>query len=118
MKKNQNHIEVWENCLKVIKDNISHQSYKTWFEPIQAIKLKDNVLTIQVPSEFFYEWIEEHYIDLLKKTLKKEIGSDGRLEYNIIMENSYGNSAPVTIKAPTSNKRELLGILLLQCLST
>lgn len=105
MKKNQNHIEVWENCLKVIKDNISHQSYKTWFEPIQPIKLKESVLTIQVPSEFFYEWIEEHYIDLLKKTLKKEIGAEGRLEYNIIMENSYGNSAPVTIKAPTSNKK-------------
>jgi chromosomal replication initiator protein len=96
---------VWESCLSVIKDNINHQSYKTWFEPIKAVKLENNVLTIQVPSQFFYEWLEEHYITLLKKTVKKELGSEGRLEYSIIMENSYNNSAPFTINFPTSNKK-------------
>ncbi len=58
---------VWENCLQVIKDNVSLQSYKTWFEPIKPIKLKNKVLTIQVPSQFFYEWLEEHYVTILKK---------------------------------------------------
>lgn len=52
---------VWENSLQIIKDNVSLQSYKTWFEPITPVKLKDKVLTIQVPSQFFYEWLEEHY---------------------------------------------------------
>lgn len=100
---------VWVNCLSVIKDNISHQSYKTWFEPIKAVKLEDNVLTIQVPSQFFYEWLEEHYITLLKKTVKKELGTEGRLEYSIIMENSYNNNnkTPFTIKFPTSNKKAI-----------
>ena len=97
---------VWDNCLKVIKDNISHQSFKTWFEPIKAVKLEENVLTIMVPSQFFYEWLEEHYITLLKKTIKKELGPDGRLEYSIIMENSM-NSAnpPYTVNFPTSHKK-------------
>jgi chromosomal replication initiator protein len=95
---------VWESCLNVIKDNISHQSFKTWFEPIKPVKLNDNVLTIQVPSQFFYEWLEEHYITLLKKTVKKELGSEGRLEYSVIMENSYNNSPPYTVNFPTSNK--------------
>ena len=62
---------VWDNCLQIIKDNVSLQSYKTWFEPIKAVKLKDKVLTIQVPSQFFYEWLEEHYVTILKKTIKK-----------------------------------------------
>ncbi len=48
-----NYVEIWENCLKVIKDNIHHQSYKTWFEPIVPVRLESNVLTIQVPSQFF-----------------------------------------------------------------
>jgi chromosomal replication initiator protein len=95
---------VWENCLNVIKDNISGQSFKTWFEPIKAIKLNDNVLTIQVPSQFFYEWLEEHYITLLKKTIKKELGSDGRLEYSVIMENSFNNTPPFTVNFPTTNR--------------
>ncbi len=96
---------VWDNCLTVIRDNISHQSFKTWFDPIKPVKLDDNVLTIQVPSQFFYEWLEEHYITLLKKTIKKELGNEGRLEYSIIMENSYNNSPPYTVNFPTSNRK-------------
>jgi len=58
---------VWKNCLDVVKDNVNAQNFKTWFEPIKPVKLQDNVLTIQVPSQFFYEWLEEHYINLWLK---------------------------------------------------
>ncbi|MEI6433531.1 MAG: chromosomal replication initiator protein DnaA [Bacteroidota bacterium] len=98
-------VEVWENCLKVIKDNINFQSYKTWFLPITAVKLSEKVLTIQVPSQFFYEWLEEHYIGLLKKTIKKELGNEGRLEYSIIVDNSDSEPGPYTIKMPTGEKK-------------
>ncbi|HET6228376.1 MAG TPA: chromosomal replication initiator protein DnaA [Bacteroidia bacterium] len=101
-------VKVWESCLEIIKDNVSSQSFKTWFEPIKPVKLSSNVLTIQVPSQFFYEWLEEHYITLLKKTIKKELGAEGRLEYSIIMENNYSNSSkPYTVKIPTNSKKEL-----------
>ncbi len=101
----KNYSDVWKNCLKVIKDNIGIDSYKTWFDPIQAIKLENNVLTIQVPSQFFYEWLEEHYITLLKKTIKKELGTSGRLEYSIVMDNGVQDNNPYTIKMPTNNKK-------------
>jgi chromosomal replication initiator protein len=97
--------EIWNNCLAVIKDNIPVQSYKSWFEPIKAVGLKDNMLTLQVPSQFFYEFIEEHYIALLKKTVKKELGPEGRLEYNIVMDSSYGHNNLITVKAPMTNKK-------------
>ena len=100
--------EVWENCLKVIKDNINYQSFKTWFYPIRAVKLKDKVLTIQVPSQFFYEWLEEHYISLLKKTIKKELGNEGRLEYSIIVDNSDSDSGPLKTKIPAGEKNATL----------
>ena len=95
---------VWENCLKIIKDNINYQSFRTWFDPITPIKLEANVLTIQVPSQFFYEWLEEHYISLLKKTIKKELGINGRLEYSIVMEDSMNKQNPVSMVLPTSNR--------------
>jgi len=99
---------VWDNCLQIIKDNVSLQSYKTWFEPIKAIKLKDKVLTIQVPSQFFYEWLEEHYVAILKKTIKKELGAEGRLEYSIVMENNQNSSnKPYTVKIPATNRQAL-----------
>ncbi len=104
----RNHVEVWENCLQVIKDNIHYQSFKTWFEPIKPLKIENNVLTIQVPSQFFYEWLEEHYISLLKKTIKKELGTEGRLEYSIIMDNSVNSKNPYSIKVPTSNIKDTM----------
>lgn len=99
------HVEVWGKCLKVIRDNIPHQSFKTWFEPIVPTKLDGNVLTIQVPSQFFYEWLEEHYITLLKKTVKKELGPAGRLEYSVIMDSSYKDSRPYAVNYPTTDKK-------------
>ncbi len=96
---------VWESCLQIIKDNVPAKSYKTWFEPISALKLEGNVLTIQVPSLFFYEWLEEHFVSLLRKTIKHELGPDGRLEYNIIMDSNSKNGHSINI--PTSNNGEL-----------
>lgn len=95
--------EVWENCLAVIRDNVPYQGFRTWFEPIVPLKLEGSVLTIQVPSQFFYEWIEEHYVTLLKKTIRKELGAEGRLEYSIIMENAYANGKPFSVKVPTNS---------------
>lgn len=95
---------VWENCLKFIKDNITPQAYKTWFEPIQAVKLTDNALSIQVPSKFFYEWLEEHYVKLLKVSLHRELGAQAKLVYVIKMENTYGNKQPFTEKIPSTQR--------------
>lgn len=95
---------VWRNCLSIIQDNVSPQNFKTWFEPIKAIKVQDNVLTIQVPSQFFYEWLEEHYITILKKVIRKELGAEGRLEYSIVMDNGTGKTEkPITLKVPNIN---------------
>ena len=95
---------LWESCLLFIKDNISEQSYKTWFLPIKPIKLNGKVLNIQVPSKFFYEWIEEHYIKLLKSAISKELGENAKLVYSIVMENTYDNHTPYTVKIPSSNR--------------
>ena len=98
---------VWNNCLEFIKDNIQEQAYKTWFEPIQPIKLDDNILSIQVPSKFFYEWLEEHYVKLLKIALTKELGKDARLVYVIRMENSFGSTKAFTEKIPSQYKPKI-----------
>ena len=79
---------VWDNCLQSIRRNVPAQSYRTWFEPIRPVRLENNALTIQVPNKFFYEWLEEHYVSLLKRTIRTELGDKGRLEYQILMANA------------------------------
>ena len=98
-------VEIWNNCLRMIQENTRPQSYKTWFEPIRpvAYEVDENILTIQVPSQFFYEYLEEQYIDLLKLTIHKILGPTGRLKYSIVMDN-YGSDNPLDIKLPTTDR--------------
>ena len=96
--------KIWNNCLIFIKDNIQQQAFKTWFEPIIPLKITENSLSIQVPSKFFYEWLEEHYVKILKVALTRELGDEARLLYTIKMENTFGNKAPFTESIPSSNQ--------------
>lgn len=107
VKTEKTHVSVWNSCLNIIKDNVSPQSFKTWFEPIKPLKLEKSVLTIEVPSQFFYEWLEEHYISLLRKTIRLQLGPDGRLEYSIVMESNHNSTKPYTVKIPTKNTGDL-----------
>lgn len=96
--------KAWEDCLRIIKDNVNWRAFETWFAPIKAVGLQNNVLTIQVPSQFFYEWLEEHYVELVGKTIKRVLGRDGRLEYRIQMEsNSRKKQTPATMHLPGSS---------------
>jgi chromosomal replication initiator protein len=98
---------IWAKCLAFIKDNIDSQAYKTWFLPIKPLKLKDNVLSIQVPSKFFYEWLEENFINVLKSAIKRELGEEAKLVYSIVMENTYGNANPYTVKLPSRGRSSI-----------
>jgi chromosomal replication initiator protein len=89
--------QVWANCLQIIKDIVEWQHFKTWFEPIKPVAIHDNVLVIQVPSQFFFEYLEEHYINLLAKTLKRELGKEARLEYRIMVDGGNSYNKPVTV---------------------
>lgn len=97
---------MWEKCLSFIKDNIAEDAFNTWFVPIRPGKLNNNVLTIQVPSKFFYEWLEEHYIKILKSALQKELGSEAKLVYSILMDQKSQGREPFTVRIPSSNKEK------------
>jgi chromosomal replication initiator protein len=79
------HEQLWERCLKVIRDNINEASFKTWFEPIIPLQYENNRFVVQVPSQFFVEYIEKKYIDLLRRTIYREIGAGTQLEYRVLI---------------------------------
>jgi len=95
------HEQIWKNCLRVIKDNLKSETYRAFFEPIKPLSVKQNVLTIEVPTPFFYEYIEEHYVDLLKKVIRKELGPDAKLKYSIPVGQNSGQNRNMVI--PGSN---------------
>ena len=94
---------VWNDCLEIIKQSVDEQSFNTWFKPITPLRNEGDVLTIQVPSQFFYEWLEEHYVPVLKKAVHQVLGENGRLEYSVIVDSGNHNNPPVLVNYPNGN---------------
>ena len=96
---------VWAECLEMIKDALGEENrkaYETWFVPIVPLHLEGGTLTVQVPSQFFYEWIEDHYIDLLRRVIRMHLGPDGRLKYSIVMDQTI-QDRPLRTTLPSQN---------------
>ena len=47
-----NHVELWNRCLQVIRDNVPEPAFNTWFKPIIPLKYENKTLTVEVPSQF------------------------------------------------------------------
>lgn len=91
----QSALSIWTACLASIQGQVPSQSFKTWFEPVKAAKLENGELTVQVPSQFFYEWLEEHYYSLIKATISRFMGEDARLTYVVVPPDEAGSGSDV-----------------------
>ena len=94
---------VWSDCLEVIRQEVDEQNFNTWFKPISPLKSEADVLTIQVPSQFFYEWLEEHYVPVLKKAIHQVMGPTGRLEYSVVVDSGNHKNPPLMVNYPNGN---------------
>lgn len=88
---------VWSKCLDIIKDNVNEKAFNTWFVPIVATRYENNDFTIQVPSQFFFEYIEEHYADLIHATLLRVTEKPATLNYRVIVDNSSKRKGHTTL---------------------
>jgi chromosomal replication initiator protein len=78
--------EVWQRCLDRIQKQVTSLGFKTWFQPIIPVKLVEKDITIQVPSQFFYDWVDQHYNALIRETISSVLGEGAKLYYSIASE--------------------------------
>lgn len=105
---------VWNECLEMIRQKVSPQAFKTWFEPTRPLSLDASTLNIQVPNRFFYEWIDDKYYQVVRNSLVTILGDDARLVYHSLEEEketpesravrlplpSNGSSGPIPMPRP------------------
>ena len=90
---------LWNKCLEIIKDNVNDKAYSTWFHPIVPIKYEGNDFTIQVPSHFLYEYIEEQYAHLIHATLSRITGKNLVIYYRVFVDNTDAKKGHTTIQS-------------------
>ncbi len=100
---------LWENCLALVRDNVSEQQYKTWFKPIvfESYKPSTKTLLVQVPSAFVFEYLEQNFVDLLSKVLHQNFGEGIRLTYRVVVvKDTPGGSTPLPLDPTDAKKKE------------
>lgn len=95
--------QLWENCLRIIRNNIDENNYKTWFVPIQIVSYYEDKLTFGLPSKFFYDYLDEHFGKLIIAAVKRIFGSEIQLGY-CILDNNKGMQ--INEKAEQADERQ------------
>ena len=87
---NSNHA-LWDECLRLIKANVTEQQFKTWFAPIvfESYSEDSRTVLVQVPSPYVYEYLEQYYVGLLSKVLTRCFGENTNLTYRIVTDKQH-----------------------------
>jgi chromosomal replication initiator protein len=97
---------MWEECLTVIKDIVPQAAFEAWFKPIIPLSYEGSKFTIQVPSQFFYEYLEEKYVNILKMTLNRVFGEGTTLKYRVMVSGQTKNTVTYPGEEPRSIARD------------
>ena len=100
----------WKRCLDFISHNIDEKPFSTWFSPIRFDGFRGKQLILKVPSHFFYEYIEEHFITILRAAVEREFGDGITIGYRIETDSTNNISQSAVDNAtrvPYNQKKEL-----------
>lgn len=99
------HIDVWNRCLEIIQDTVAPEVYETIFKPIRSVSLKDKQLTLELPSPWYKEILEEQYVSLLRTALRKHLGNDAKLRYKVMMQRGTTPETSSSVYIPSSSRK-------------
>src|SRR3989338_3848028 len=121
----ENARDLWESTLKGIRNRVNEHSFKTWLEPVRPVALKEDLIELRVPNKFFEEWINDHYILVIKEELFKATNRPYEILFHIDKNQGqqslqfakppqyYSNVAtttlPTPVQDPTSSAMSISG---------
>ena len=104
---------VWNQCLEIIRDTVSQEVYSTIFEPINAVSLDRKQLTLELPSLWYKEILEEQYVDLLRTAIRKLLGNDAKLRYKVLMERGKTPEQNSSVTIPSTSRKAVKNPLMM-----
>jgi chromosomal replication initiator protein len=93
---------LWKKCLAIIKEQVKPITFNTWFSPIVPINFENNTIKIQLPTQFFWEWIDQHYNSVLENAVQSVVGPNGKIAF-VVKEEESIDQPPISIIEIKSN---------------
>jgi chromosomal replication initiator protein len=86
---------LWEDVLSALKPQMNDESYELWFKPVKPVSIDSGKLVLQVPNNFFSDWLRDHYQPLIEQLLKERAGEVLVLDFKV------GGSPEMLFSPPT-----------------
>ena len=93
--------ELWAQCLLNIERQVRPQSFSNWFRPTLVNRFDENQLIIQVPSLFFADWVENHYLEMIQAAVQEETSLVPNVSFVVAQASGVD---PVETRKPQTNR--------------
>ncbi|WP_152487453.1 MULTISPECIES: chromosomal replication initiator protein DnaA [unclassified Pseudomonas] len=66
-------VELWQQCVELLRDELPAQQFNTWIRPLQ-VEAEGNELRVYAPNRFVLDWVNEKYLSRLLELLGERAG--------------------------------------------
>jgi chromosomal replication initiator protein len=74
---------LWDDVSARLREALNDTTYSTWFGEVNGAGLEDGVFTVAVPNDFTREWIEGHFLDLIRAAVRDAGGKELRVSLRV-----------------------------------
>src|SRR2546426_4666761 len=75
--------DVWQGALDKIQSHISSQTFETWFRSLGPMEFDGSAMVLEVPSQFYVDWLDHHYRGLIEASLAATAGHTVSLSFHV-----------------------------------
>jgi chromosomal replication initiator protein len=93
-----NHRTLWEKSLQLVRQTVSEEQYNNYFAPLdfESYSERSHVLLLKVPSQYLYEYLEKHFVGVMRHVFKSVFGTDVVLRYRLVIAKEEKQTVTVT----------------------
>jgi chromosomal replication initiator protein len=95
---------LWSEVSGRLRGALNETTYRTWFGHVEGLELNDDEFVLAVPNDFTRDWIEGHFIGLIRAAVGDATGTERQVQLEV--REAPGEPAPALVEA---HRRETLG---------
>jgi chromosomal replication initiator protein len=76
--------DLWNDVSARLRDALNDTTYSTWFGEVEGAELSDSSFVMAVPNDFTREWIEGHFLDLVRAAVRDASGGERSIVFQVV----------------------------------
>ena len=74
---------LWTEVAGRLKGALNDSTYRTWFGEVEGQEVSDDTFVLAVPNDFTREWIEGHFLELIRAAVRDATGQQRRVQLTV-----------------------------------